>query len=237
MTQKTVFALFDDGKRSYFNALKDNSKYKVISIGINRKHQENENYKIIDLRISNDKLFDELDKLPKPDIILASPPCESWSQADNPCNMWSKISNDNIEIKNKDFFDDWNKNQTNSFKKRNFFKKEAKRIIGEDTIASTLAIIEYYNPEVWVIENPLTSRIWQWIESHINTKGFKNIAHYNAYSDSFSKKPTNFFSNKKLNLKKSNLKSKNWSEVCGYDTRSSIPTDLIKDIVKQLEEN
>lgn len=237
MTQKTVFALFDDGKRSYFNSLKDNSKYKVISIGINRKHQENDNYRIIDLRISNDKLFEELNKLPKPDIILASPPCESWSQADNPCNLWNKISKDYVEIKNKNFFDDWNKNQTNSFKKRNFFKKEAKRIIGEDTIASTLAIIEYYNPEAWVIENPLTSRIWQWIESHINTKGFKNIAHYNAYDGAFTKKPTNFFSNKKLNLKKSNLNSKNWSEVCGYDTRSSIPTDLIKDIVKQLEEN
>lgn len=237
MTQKTVFALFDDGKRSYFNALNDNPTYKVISIGINRKHKENDNYKIIDLRISNDKLFDELDKLPKPDIILASPPCESWSQADNPCNMWNKISNDDIEIKNKDFFDNWTKKQTNSFKKRNFFKKEAKRIIGEDTIAATLAIIERYNPGVWVIENPLTSRIWQWIESHINTKGFKNIAHYNAYDEAFTKKPTNFFSNKKLNLKKPNLKSKSWSEVCGYDTRSSIPIDLIKDIVKQLEEN
>lgn len=237
MTQKTVFALFDDGKRSYFNALKDNPKYKVISIGINRKHQENENYKIIDLRISNLDLFNQLDKLPKPDIILASPPCESWSQADNPCNMWSKISNDNIEIKNRNFFDDWNKKQTNFLKKRNFFKKEAKRIIGEDTIAATLAIIEYYNPKVWIIENPLTSKIWQWIESHINVKGFKNIAHYNAYNEAFTKKPTNFFSNKKLNLKKSNLKSKNWSEVCGYESRSSIPTDLIKDIVKQLEEN
>ncbi len=237
MTQKIIFALFDDGKRSYFNALKDNPKYKVISIGINKKHQENDNYRIIDLRISNDKLFEELNKLPTPDIILASPPCESWSQADNPCNMWSKISNNYIEIKNRDFFNNWNKNQTNSFKKRNFFKKEAKRIVGEDTIAATLAIIEHYNPKVWIIENPLTSRMWQWIENHLNIKGFKNIADYNAYNEAFPKKPTNFFSNQKLNLKKSNLKSKNWSEVCGYDTRSSIPTDLIKDIVKQLEEN
>lgn len=189
------------------------------------------------MRISNLDLFNQLDKLPKPDIILASPPCESWSQADNPCNLWNKISKDYVEIKNKDFFDDWNTKQTNSFKKRNFFKKEAKRIIGEDTIAATLAIIEHYKPEAWVIENPLTSKVWQWIENHLNIKGFKNIAHYNAYSDSFTKKPTYFFSNKKLNLKKSNLKSKNWSEICGYDTRSSIPTDLIKDIVKQLEEN
>ena len=234
MTQKIIFALFDDGKRSYFNALNDNPTYKVISIGINKKHQENDNYKIIDLRISNDKLFDELGKLPKPDIILASPPCESWSQADNPCNLWNKISKDYVEIKNKDFFDVWNTKQTNHFRKRNFFKKEAKRIIGEDTIAATLAIIEHYKPEAWVIENPSTSKVWQWIENHINTKGFKNIAHYNAYSDLFTKKPTNFFSNKKLILKKSTLKSKKWSNVCGYEKRSSIPTGLIKDIVKQL---
>ena len=150
--------------------------------------------------------------------------------------MWNKISNNYLEIKNRDFFNDWNKNQTNSFKKRNFFKKEAKRIIGEDTIAATLAIIEHYNPKVWIIENPLTSRMWQWIENHLNIKGFKNIAHYNAYNEAFTKKPTNFFSNKKLNLKKSNLKSKNWSEVCGYDTRSSIPNELIIDIIEQLEE-
>ena len=29
----------------------------------------------------DNKLFDELDKLPKPDLIIASPPCESWSVA------------------------------------------------------------------------------------------------------------------------------------------------------------
>ena len=237
MTQKIIFALFDDGKRSYFNALNDNPKYKVISIGINRKHQENENYKIIDLRISNQKLFEELDKLPSPDIILASPPCESWSQADNPCNIWNKISKGYVEIKNKDFFDDWNAKQTKPFRKRNFLKKEAKRIVGEDTIAATLAIIERYKPKMWVVENPLTSKIWQWIENHLNIKGFKNIAHYNAYNDTFTKKPTNFFSNKKLNLKKSTLKSKKWSDICGYEKRSSIPEELIKDIVKQLEEN
>lgn len=237
MTQKIIFALFDDGKRSYFNALNNNPTYKVISIGINRKHQENDNYRIIDLRISNDKLFEELNKLPTPDIILASPPCESWSQADNPCNIWNKISKNYVEIKNKDFFDDWNTKQTNHFRKRNFFKKEAKRIIGEDTIAATLAIIEHYKPKMWVIENPLTSKMWQWIENHLNIKGFKNIAHYNAYNEAFTKKPTNFFSNKKLNLKKSTLKSKKLSDICGYEKRSSIPEELIKDIVKQLEES
>ena len=30
-------------------------------------------------------LFDELDKLPKPDLIIASPPCESWSNASAMC--------------------------------------------------------------------------------------------------------------------------------------------------------
>lgn len=29
----------------------------------------------------DNKLFDELDKLPRPDLIIASPPCESWSVA------------------------------------------------------------------------------------------------------------------------------------------------------------
>ena len=30
-------------------------------------------------------LFDKLDKLPKPDLIIASPPCESWSTASGMC--------------------------------------------------------------------------------------------------------------------------------------------------------
>ena len=34
-------------------------------------------YRKIDLSLNNFNLFKDLNKLPKPDIILASPPCES----------------------------------------------------------------------------------------------------------------------------------------------------------------
>lgn len=49
---------------------------------------ENKNNHFINLNLADysrlfgdTKLFDEFDKLPKPDLIIASPPCESWSVA------------------------------------------------------------------------------------------------------------------------------------------------------------
>ena len=43
-------------------------------------------------------LFNELDKLPKPDLIIASPPCESWSNA-------SAMANGNACWKQEDLSD------------------------------------------------------------------------------------------------------------------------------------
>ena len=38
-----------------------------------------------DMPFGDNTLFDKLDKLPKPDLIIASPPCESWSNASAMC--------------------------------------------------------------------------------------------------------------------------------------------------------
>ena len=50
----------------------------------------------------------------------------------------------------------------------------------------------------------------------------------------FSKKPTIFFSNQKLNLKKEHIKSNDKMRHCSYNERASIPKELILDIIKQL---
>ena len=49
---------------------------------------ENKNSHFINLNLAdysymfgNNKMYDTLDRLPKPDLIIASPPCESWSVA------------------------------------------------------------------------------------------------------------------------------------------------------------
>lgn len=75
-----ILALFDDGSRSYYQALKD--KHNVISVGIRERENES-NY--IRLDLSNGKeTYKELKKIVKRhniDLILASPPCDSFSTA------------------------------------------------------------------------------------------------------------------------------------------------------------
>lgn len=74
----------------------------------------------------------------------------------------------------------------------------------------------------------------------------KNIAHYIAYDNEFTKKPTIFASNVELDLLKATKGMKQehrWGyrkgqkNGKGYNKRSSIPEKLIIDIFKQLEES
>ena len=77
-----IWALFDSGNGCY-KQVADTMGYEVYAIGMDR---ENKNSHFINLDLSNYKymfgdkeLWNTLDKLPKPDLIIASPPCESWS--------------------------------------------------------------------------------------------------------------------------------------------------------------
>lgn len=80
-----VWALFDSGNGSYFKSAKKFEEIEIYSIGLDI---ENKNDHFINLNLADysylfkdNTLFDTLDKLPKPDLIIASPPCESWSVA------------------------------------------------------------------------------------------------------------------------------------------------------------
>lgn len=223
-----VWALFDDGEGSWRNLNQEN----ILSIGI--RDNDWENYYKIDLSLTNPNLFKELDKLPRPDVIVASPPCESWSIADCGGVMY----NSDLTLKNKNYYDEYNlKAKPN--KKRYFINKEINRIMGINTIGATLAIIEHYKPRVWIIENPQTSYIWKFIDNHWNFKGIKNLAYYSNYDSSYSHKPTIFFSNKNLNLKadRSVERNKEYMLYCAYDKRSSIPKKLLQEILWWIKNN
>ena len=102
-----VWALFDSGNGSYTKAIKTlnssgGANIEVYPIGIDI---ENKNNHFIPLNLADysrlfgdNTLFDTLDKLPKPDLIIASPPCESWSNA-------SAIANGNACWKQEDLSD------------------------------------------------------------------------------------------------------------------------------------
>lgn len=110
MKKMIVWALFDSGNGSYTKAIKTLNEAKeanidVYPIGIDIEHK-NSHFIELDLadykRLFGDNtLFDTLDKLPKPDLIIASPPCESWSNASamvegNACWKQEDFSTDSL---------------------------------------------------------------------------------------------------------------------------------------------
>lgn len=240
-----VWGLYDDANSSYKKSIKHffNNKFEVHSIGINNvsfKEKKDYFYHKIDLSLNNFNLISQLKTLPHPDIILASPPCESWSCADCNGRMVRSIDNNfNWVVANKNYYDKYNKT-AHPVKRRYFIQKERGRIIGESTIGATLEIIQHFKPKAWVIENPQTSKMWDFIKHHwCFNEGFNNKANYSLYDSNFSLKPTIFKSNIQLNLRKKDKQYKqksnsNHMAFGDYSQRSSIPAELIKDIIDQI---
>lgn len=245
----TVWSLFDSGNSSYRKTIdKYFPEIKNYSIGVD-KLNKNHNFINLDLAdfheiFGDTKLFDTLNKLPKPDIILASPPCESWSVASamkggNKFYEWSdghlKMSTDTRIVSKND-------GPYKSYP----WKVMYTRINGELCAYNTIRIIEKYHPEHWVIENPQSSHIWQYLEKYHNFTGFSNVAHYAAYNDNFPKKPTTFMSDAFLSLAQmqNGRKAKivvgarggGRKQIRDYNERSNIPEELVKDILEQLLE-
>lgn len=85
-----VWCLFDSGNGSYSKCLTRLNRNKILdtefyAVGLDKMGK---NTHFIELNLADysrlfndDNLFTRLDKLPHPDVIIASPPCESWSVA------------------------------------------------------------------------------------------------------------------------------------------------------------
>lgn len=245
---KVVWSLFDSGNSSYKKAIEKyfDDQLENYSIGIDKLNR-NSNFVNLDLADSKEifgdtKMFDVLDKLPKPDILLASPPCESWSvasamQGGNKYYVWndgrlSMSTDKRIMSKNDTPFKSYP------------WKAIYTRVNGELCAYNTIRIIKRYRPEHWVIENPQSSHIWQYFEQYHQFTGFMNNAHYGAYDENFPKKATTFMSNEFLSLAMMKYKSKSKvtvgvngdgrKQIRDYNERSNIPLNLIKDILDQL---
>lgn len=253
-----IWALFDSGNGCYKKTVEKyyQDQFEIYSIGIDI---ENKNSHFINCNLADySRLFNEdggvfqvLDELPKPDIILASPPCESWSNAtamkDGNASWYSETyenlfgemkGTNNFTIRTKEQVE--SHNEITSFKKF-WWKTFCSRINGELCTFNTVEIINRYKPKVWIIENPQSSKIWDYMNTIHNFKGIQNVAHYCAYDKEFSKKPTTFMSNIGLQLKKTKEKSdvvmiddgSGRCSISGYNERSNIPISLVKDILDQ----
>lgn len=245
-----IWSLFDSGTGSYRQAINEYfPNIRNYSIGIDKLHKNNDfiNLDLADFHklFGDNSLFNTLDKLPKPNIILASPPCESWSVASamrggNKCWVWE--SGELIPRKDTSIL---SKNDTpfKSYPDKALYT----RINGELCAFNTTQIINRYSPKYWVIENPLSSKIWYYLDRWHGFSGIYNVAHYVAYDKNFPKKPTCFMSNQILNLKTLPKgvkpavtigigKNSSRKQIRDYNERSAIPSLLVKDILTQLLE-
>lgn len=243
-----VWALFDSGNGSYTKGVKDlNDKglcdieIHPIGIDIERKNNHFINLNLADYsRLFGDNtLFDTLDKLPKPDLIIASPPCESWSNA-------STIPNGNACWKKEDLSDSLfepqrepspftirsNSDYEQAYNNYKYDRQFMKRVNGELCVFNTIEIIKRYEPKFFIIENPASGRIWKYIEEVIGFElPFKNPTRYNNY-DYPIQKPTKFASNLDLQLNnEANKPEVTWQDFSkSYNERSNIPQELVKEI-------
>ena len=260
-----IWALFDSGNGCYKQVVEKHfPDVEIYSVGLDI---ENKNDHFIHLNLADFSeffggkgVFGTLDKLPRPDVILASPPCESWSQMLNIKNgtfAWQMeqevtclLDNHTVPtpftIQTRENFYKAKKklNAHQGFKENGQFEKQVKsRINGELTVLKTLEIIKKYEPRIWIIENPAYGRLWQYLRESYSFRGIENLVCYNDYDTSFSQKPTIFMSNIYLDLVATRQKSaviirggkcKTEKRKCirGYNERSNIPLPLVRDIIK-----
>lgn len=240
-----AWALFDSGNGSYTKGVKDlNDKglcdieIYPIGIDIERKNNHFINLNLADYgRLFGDNtLFETLDKLPKPDLIIASPPCESWSNASamdrgNAC--WKQERGDGL-FEPQIPLSKFTVRYASDFENYQFHpdKQFMKRINGEMCAFNTVEIIKRYKPKFLIIENPAYGRLWEYIEVVLGFKlPYENYTRYNNY-DYPIKKATCFRGNINLNLKNEKLPIELNLKIFShsYNERSNIPQELVKEI-------
>lgn len=250
--QMVVWALFDSGNGSYLKGAKYLSRSGGANIGIYPIgiDIENKNDHFINLNLADygrffgdNTLFDELDKLPKPDLIIASPPCESWSNASamengNACWKRNDVSDSLFapQVRPSPFTIRSKQDYELAYINYQYDRQFLKRVNGELTAFNTIEIIKRYRPQFWVIENPAADRLWPYIEDIIGFRiPYKNLARYNNYDYPLQKR-TIFGSNIELNLKnkiiEQDIEWKNFSK--SYNERSNIPQKLVIEIFEKI---
>lgn len=184
-------------------------KGKVISVDNEKEYEPD---------ILTDVLKLKYKDLPTPDFIWSSPPCNSFT---------------NMALTNA-------KAHTVPQRVRNATTMRPlapSAVLGDKLLNKTIEIIRYFskkNPKLrWVIENPHGS-MWKSPLMKKLPKYHTEKTLYCLYGDK-RKKPTDFFSNVKLNLKEGSCgRTGKTIEYLSLCDRYKIPQPLMKQIFKQL---
>ena len=214
MNKKVIWSLFDS--ETAITQLLNSDEYIVYSIGLPSSSAVNDNF--IKMDLSKRSCLKKLEKLPNPDIIFASPPCETWVN----------VSIGHVGKFNRNF-NEYNLYWQKDFKANDFmFKHRELRLLGQKTAYFTSKIISKFKPDAWFIENGMTSIIFKYLYKYHNLKGYKNLCYYDNYDVvNFSPKPTYIYSNKKMLLKKQMIKNNNNRITTNTNFRNKVKNGLI----------
>lgn len=175
MKKYVCWALFDSETGDYMSTVEHYFKDKIdiYGVGISHYGKNTDHYLNFDLSDFTELFGGEniakklLKLLPKPDIIVASPPCESWSHM-------TSINNGNIHWKryasklfpeNK-VFQLQDVDVSTGFIKNSGIKTFYTRVNGELCHQNTWEIIKKTNPKVFMVENP-DNYSWEYIQKYV----------------------------------------------------------------------
>ncbi|WP_199267018.1 C5 methylase (MAV1virus-like) protein [Mycoplasma sp. NEAQ87857] len=211
MKKLVVWDLFGGGQNSVYNGLKENDLLKyfdVYTFDVTEPTRE-KHYK---LDLSQDNIVEIFKKYPKPDIIVSSTLCQSFScvlnmKGGGTC-FWKYKDDSKTELEERSVeeFERLKGGFTRNLKSdvQLFIKR-----LGERCINNTIELIKHYQPKLWYIENPKHSLIWKYIKFNRTdfydaNKMFLNETSLGKYGF-FTTKPTIFLSNVKLELLKGKI--------------------------------
>lgn len=255
MSKYIAWALFDSETGDYTKAINKffPDEVEVFGVGMSHYGKNSTHYLNFNLADFSELFTGEsigkrlLKNLPKPDIILASPPCESWSHMTglNNGNIHWKRYASKLFPENK-VFQLQDQDVESAYFGKPTLNRVYTRINGELCHQNTWAIIKEAKPRFFMVENP-ENYSWDYIQKYVPggvPKMHLNKVVYSAYDpQKFSPKREIFASNIPLHLKQTFVQ-KNGNSIkssCdtngfigkNYSTRSQIPELLIKDVIEK----
>lgn len=210
MRKTIIWDLFGGGQNSVYWTLKEYNlldQYELYTFDITDKIHDNQHY----LDLSQKNIINTFKSFPKPDIILASPLCQSFScvlnmKGGGTC-FW-KLNEDKTKLIERSV-EEFEKLKNGFTKRLDADTQLFIKRLGQKCIDNVIKLINYYKPAVWYIENPKQSLMWKYID--LNKRDFvkkwnpiKNEASYGKYGF-LTTKATYFLSNVKIPLKKGRI--------------------------------
>jgi len=176
-----IWALFDSETNTIAKTF-PNIKVFSFGLGSGKEH--------ISLDLSDfEKAREFLETYPKPHIIFASPPCETWIRVNiGNISRYGKKGGLNFYWESK-----WKPYDFNQINKE-------RRLNGVNTAITTARLIQHFKPQFWAIENGSSSLIFDYIENHTGLVGYKCKCNYFSYRFNILK-PTIIYSSVPLQLK------------------------------------